>query len=308
MRTFLESRASVTMRNAERHMPSSGISVTLNAAVAGDLLKRENRRSVVMVRAGTPYAPRALLPLHSRRIVGFVVRFRRKALPGADRPHDLGLQIRRDGFETAVLRRPERAALRRGPDGGREPEHLRDRRLRVDHRDLAFLVDVLDHPASALDLPEGRPHEILGHVDEDLLDRLEQGPNALDHRAVDRRSRRGDHLAGPRWTESSWSFASTRRTLSPIAFSAARGPRFIASMYASLISSIVSCRYWIPFVASTSMFVSWIQTTLLDSLRSMPSSSSFFAGTFESLIRWPAAISPARIASTTLGSSGSTSM
>src|SRR3989440_5638682 len=197
IRTFLESRASVTMRNAERHMPSSGISVTLNAAVAGDLLKRENRRSVVMVRAGTPYASRALLPLHSRRVVRFVVRLRRKALPGADRPHDLGLQIRRDGFETAVLRRPERAALRRGPDGGRETEHLRDGRLCVDDRDLAFLVDVLDHPPPALDLPERRAHEILGHVDEDLLDRLEQDSPALDHRAVDRRSGRRDDLGGP---------------------------------------------------------------------------------------------------------------
>src|SRR2546422_3768292 len=196
MRTFLGSWASVTMTNAESHTPSSGISVTLNAAVAGDLLKRENRRSVVMAYAGTHTHEEPLWPLHSRRIVRFVVRFRRKALPGANRPHDLGLQIRRDRFETAVFRRPERAPLRRGPDGGRETEHLRDRRLRVDDRDLAFLVDVLDHPASALDLPERGAHEILGHVDEDLLDRLEQGPHALDHRAVDRRSRRRDDLSG----------------------------------------------------------------------------------------------------------------
>src|SRR3989475_1074449 len=196
MRTFLESWASVTMTNAERHTPSSGISVTLNAAVAGDLLKRENRRSVVIAYAEPHSADEPLWPLHSRRVVCFVVRLRRKALPRTDRPHDLGLQIRRDRFEAAVLRRPERAALRRGPDGGREPEHLRDRRLRVDDRDLAFLVDVLDHSASALDLPERRAHEILGHVDEDLLDRLEQGPHALDHRAVDRRSRRRDDLSG----------------------------------------------------------------------------------------------------------------
>src|SRR2546425_3658347 len=196
MRTFLGSWASVTMTNAERHTPSSGISVTLNAAVAGDLLKRENRRSVVMAYAGTHTHEEPLWPLHSRRVICFVVRLRRKALPRTDRPHDLGLQIRRDGFETAVLRRPERAPLRRGPDGGREPEHLRDRRLRVDHRDLAFLVDVLDHPSSALDLPERGAHEILGHVDEDLLDRLEQGPHALDHRAVNRRSRRRDDLSG----------------------------------------------------------------------------------------------------------------
>src|SRR5438034_10939108 len=196
MRTFLESRASVTMTNAERQTPSSGISVTLNAAVAGDLLKRENRRSVVMAYAGTHTHEEPLWPLHSRRIVRFVVRFRRKALPGANRPHDLGLQIRRDRFETAVFRRPERAPLRRGSDGGRETEHLRDRRLRVDDRDLPFLLDVLDHPASALDLPERGAHEILGHVDEDLLDRLQQGPRALDHRAVDRRSCRRADLSG----------------------------------------------------------------------------------------------------------------
>src|SRR6058998_4380967 len=96
MRIFLASRASVTMRNAERHTPSSGISVTLNAAVAGDLLKRENRRSVVMAYAEPHRADEPLWPLHSRRVICFVVRLRRKALPSANRPHDLGLQIRRD--------------------------------------------------------------------------------------------------------------------------------------------------------------------------------------------------------------------
>src|SRR3989449_11737855 len=79
-----------------------------------------------------------------------------------------------------MIRRPPRSTLFpyttlfRSADGGREPEHLRDRRLRVDDRDLALLVDVLDHAAAALDLPDRRPHEVLGHVDEDLLDRLEQ--------------------------------------------------------------------------------------------------------------------------------------
>src|SRR6266699_2739813 len=99
--------------------------------------------------------------------------------------------------------------------------------------------------------------------------------------------------AGPRWTESSWSFASTRLTFSAMPFSAASGPRFIASVKASLISYIVSWRYWIPFVASSSMFVSWIHTTFFASFRSIPSSSSFFARTFESLMRWPDAISGA---------------
>src|SRR5437667_7894826 len=133
----------------------------------------------------------------SGRVVGFVVRLRREALPRSDRSHDIGLQVRRHGLEAAVLCRPEGAALRRGPDGGREAEHLRDRRLRVDDRNLAFLIDILDHPAAALDFSERRPHEILGHVDEDLLDRLEQGPPALDHRAVDRRSGGGDDLGRP---------------------------------------------------------------------------------------------------------------
>src|SRR5256885_17100105 len=93
---------------------------------------------------GGPRVPARLR--RSRCVVRFVVRLRRKALPGTDRPHDLGLQIRRDGFETAVLRRPERAALRRRPDGPPETAHLRDRRLAVDYPDLASLVDGLDPP------------------------------------------------------------------------------------------------------------------------------------------------------------------
>src|SRR5256885_6421175 len=109
---------------------------------------------------GGPRVPARLR--RSRCVVRFVVRLRRKALPRTDRPHDLGLQIRRDGFETAVLRRPERAPLRRGPDGGREPEHFRDRRLCVADPDLAFPVYFLAYPASALDLPPGPPPAILG--------------------------------------------------------------------------------------------------------------------------------------------------
>src|SRR2546428_11676944 len=83
MRTLFESWASVTMRNAERHTPSSGISVTLKAAVAGDLLKRENRRSVVLAHAGTHTHEEGLLPLHSPPVVPLVVRLLRHALaPG----------------------------------------------------------------------------------------------------------------------------------------------------------------------------------------------------------------------------------
>src|SRR2546422_6598210 len=50
---------------------------------------------------------------------------------------------------------------------------------------------------TALDLPERGPHEVLRYVDEDLLDRFEQDASALDHRAVDRRSRRRNDLGRP---------------------------------------------------------------------------------------------------------------
>src|SRR5467141_2213330 len=58
IRTFLGSPASVTMRNAERQPPPTGISVILNVAVSRDLLKRENRRSVVMIRPEGPWSGR----------------------------------------------------------------------------------------------------------------------------------------------------------------------------------------------------------------------------------------------------------
>src|SRR3989475_10164663 len=49
MRSFVGCPASVTIRKAERQTPPAGISVILNAAVSRDLLKRENRPSVVML-------------------------------------------------------------------------------------------------------------------------------------------------------------------------------------------------------------------------------------------------------------------
>src|SRR2546430_1160338 len=65
------------------------------------------------------------------------------------------------------------AAVGRGSDRGREAEHLRDGRLRVDHRDLALLADIIDHAAAALDLADRGAHEVLRDVDEHLLDRLQ---------------------------------------------------------------------------------------------------------------------------------------
>src|SRR3989475_7193887 len=137
------------------------------------------------------------MTLRSRRVIRLVVRLRRQAFPRADRPNDLRLQVARDGFEPAVLRRPERPALGRGTNRGREAEHLRDGRLRVDHGDLSFLRDVLDHAAAALDVPDRGPHVVLRDVDEHFLDRLHEASPTLDHRAVDRRPRGGDDLCGP---------------------------------------------------------------------------------------------------------------
>src|SRR5207302_1451596 len=190
IRTFFGSPASVTIRNAERQTPPTGISVILNAAVSRDLLKRANRRFVVivsprgpMVRAGFQDLP---IPGRgrgsgSRSVVRGVVRLGRQALPRPDGPHDLAQEVRRHRLEARVLRRPEGAALGRGPDRGCEAEHLGDGRLRVDHRDLALLADVLDHAAAALDLPDRGTHEVLRDVDEDLLDRLEQDAARPDH-------------------------------------------------------------------------------------------------------------------------------
>src|SRR6266550_3790825 len=132
----------------------------------------------------------------SRGVVRGVVRLRRQALPRPEGPHDLAQEVGRHGLEACVLRRPEGAALGRGPDRGREAEHLRDGCLRVDHCDLALLADVLDHAAAALDLSDRGTHEVLRDVDEDLLDRLEQDAAREDHRAIDGRSGRGDHLGG----------------------------------------------------------------------------------------------------------------
>src|SRR5438552_9429397 len=67
----------------------------------------------------------------------------------------------------------------------------------MDDRDLAFLRDVLDHAAAALDVPDRGPHVVLRDVDEHFLDRLHEASPTLDHRAVDRRPRGGDDLGGP---------------------------------------------------------------------------------------------------------------
>src|SRR5438093_6130255 len=133
----------------------------------------------------------------SRRVVGFVVRLRRQTFPRTDPAHDLAEEVRRDRLEAGVLRGPEGAALRRRSDRGREPEHLGHRRPGVDHRDLAFLGDVLDHASPALDLSDRGAHEVLRDVDEDLLDRLEEDPASLNDCPVDRGARGRDDL---RWT------------------------------------------------------------------------------------------------------------
>src|SRR6266511_254498 len=198
--------ACVRIRKADRQTPPSGISARLKAAVSRDLLKRLQRRSVV-IGSRTVHRPDAASGLRtdvtlvgvrgSRRVVRLVVRLGRQSLPRADRADDFRQKVPRHGLEAAVLRRPQGASLRRRSDRGGEAEHLRDRRLRVDDRDLPFLADVLDHPAPALDVADRGAHVVLRDVDEDLLDRLEQDASGLDHRAVDRGSGGGDDLRGP---------------------------------------------------------------------------------------------------------------
>ena len=113
--------------------------------------------------------------------------------------------------------------------------------------------------------------------------------------------------AGPRWIESSWSFASTRRNLLPKTFSLARGPFEIASLKASTMRSMVSLRYWIPFVTSNKMFVPSTATIPRPSSRVMPMCSSRVTSVFVSLNDFPWGISPSWIARTTAVGSGSTS-
>src|SRR6266540_776958 len=198
--------ACVRIRKADRQTPPSGISARLKAAVSRDLLKRLQRRSVV-IGSRTVHRPDAASGLRtdvtlvgvrgSRRVVRLVVRLGRQSLPRADRADDFRQKVPRHGLEAAVLRRPQGASLRRRPDRGGEAEHLRDRRLRVYDRDLPFLADVLDHPAPALDVADRGAHVVLRDVDEDLLDRLQEDASGLDHRAVDRGSGGGDDLRGP---------------------------------------------------------------------------------------------------------------
>src|SRR5256886_59272 len=125
-----------------------------------------------------------------------VVIHRRQPLPRHDGPHDYAMEVRWHRLEARVLGGPEGAALGRGSDGGREADHLRDGRLRVDHRDLALLADIIDHAAAALDLADRGAHEVLRDVDEHLLDRLQQDPAREDHRAIDGGPGGGDHLSG----------------------------------------------------------------------------------------------------------------
>src|SRR5437667_4625375 len=205
MRTFVGSPVCVMIKKEERQTPPAGMSVMLNAAVSRALLKRENLRSVVMVFPTSRWCPRGFrscgfpsrLPARaSRCVIRGVVRLRRQTLPRADRPDDLALEVRRHRLKARVLRRPKGPSLGRGPDRGRETEHLCDGRLAMDHGDFPLLADVLDDPAAALDLANRGTHEVLRDVDEDLLDRLEQDAAREDHRAIDGRSGRGDHLGG----------------------------------------------------------------------------------------------------------------
>ena len=112
--------------------------------------------------------------------------------------------------------------------------------------------------------------------------------------------------AGPLWMLSSWSLASTSLTLRPMTFSLASGPRSTTSLKASLTSSMVSYRYWMPLVRSKSMLYPSMAMRDRDSSLFIPSSCRSRASCFLSLMRSPECISPSWMALTTDSSRGST--
>ena len=64
--------------------------------------------------------------------------------------------------------------------------------------------------------------------------------------------------AGPRWMASSWSLASVSLTMTPISGSSASGPFLQTSLNPSMMSSLVSWRFWIPLVSLTRTLVPWM--------------------------------------------------
>src|ERR1041385_2056499 len=70
--------------------------------------------------------------------------------------------------------------------------------------------------------------------------------------------------AGPRWTASSCSLASSSVKSTPWSGSPARGPDLQTSVNDSMMSSNVSCRFWMALVPSTSMQVPKAVVTVPD--------------------------------------------
>ena len=110
--------------------------------------------------------------------------------------------------------------------------------------------------------------------------------------------------AGPRWMASSWSFTSTRRIFRFWTSSSASGPPWSASRQPSRTSSIVSLRYWIPFVMSMNMLVPSIALTFLASSLSIPAA---MRASRRSTACWVIETSPCWISFTTSGFIGSSS-
>ena len=90
--------------------------------------------------------------------------------------------------------------------------------------------------------------------------------------------------AGPLWIASSWSLASTKRTITPINGSSATGPFLHTSLNPSIISSLVSWRFWIPFVSLINTLVPFIAYIFLIRSLSIPNSPNLFPVDLASLV------------------------
>ena len=114
--------------------------------------------------------------------------------------------------------------------------------------------------------------------------------------------------AGPLWIASSCNFASTSLTRTPVRGSSAIGPFLHTSLNASIISSLVSWRFCMPFVSFTSTVVAFMAYIFRIRSLSIPSSPNLFPTSFASLVlTGPSPRSPSLKAIITFSGSCSTS-
>src|SRR5258708_5693072 len=104
---------------------------------------------------------------------------------------DLFRQVRRKSLVMVELHGVVGAALRHAAQLGRVPEHVAQRHLRLDHLGGGPRRHAEDVATAAGEVAHHVAHEVLGHGDLDLHDRLQQGRLGLAH-AVLEAHRTGD--------------------------------------------------------------------------------------------------------------------